>query len=208
MRDFGYPSIGVAIACNEMAIHDATGREAAEGAKGEIVIRGHNVMKGYFRRPDANTDTFQFGWFRSGDEGFFRTDARGRKFFFISGRIKELIIRGGINYSPLEIDEVLNRIPGVKGGMAVAFDNDYYGEEVGAYVVRGDGVDLSGEDVLNACAAHLPFPKRPKAVVFGDDFPVTATGKYQRNKLKPLFAGYQHVQFREFHEPGSDGKGK
>lgn len=208
MRDFGYPSIGAAIACNEMAIHDPLGQEVAEGVKGEIVIRGHNVMKGYFQRPDANADTFRFGWFRSGDEGFFRTDAGGRKFFFISGRIKELIIRGGINYSPLEIDEVLNRIPGVKGGMAVAFENDYYGEEVGAYIVRGDGADLSAEDVLNACAAHLPFPKRPKVVVFGAEFPVTATGKYQRNKLKPLFASYRHVRFREFHDPGSGGKGQ
>ena len=148
MRDFGYPSIGVAIGCNEMAIHDAFGQEVAEGVKGEIVIRGHNVMKGYYQRPDANADAFRFGWFRSGDEGFFKTDERGRKFLFISGRIKELIIRGGINYSPLEIDEVLNRIPGVKSGMAVAFDNDYYGEEVGAYVVCDDGAALSAGDIL------------------------------------------------------------
>lgn len=197
MRDCGYPSIGVAIGCNEMAIHDAAGQAVAEDVKGEIVLRGHNVMKGYYRRPEANADAFRFGWFRSGDEGFFKTDAGGRRFFFISGRIKELIIRGGINYSPLEIDEVLNRIPGVKAGMAVAFDNDYYGEEVGAYVVRHDGAALSDEDILRACSAHLPFAKRPKVVVFGQDFPVTATGKYQRNKLKPLFESFRRVQYRE-----------
>ncbi|MBI4026079.1 MAG: acyl--CoA ligase [Verrucomicrobia bacterium] len=200
MRDYGYPSIGVPIACNEMAIHDATGREVAEGVKGEIVIRGHNVMKGYFQRAEANADAFRFGWFRSGDEGFFKTGDRGRKFFFISGRIKELIIRGGVNYSPLEIDEVLNRIPGVKAGMAVAFENDYYGEEVGAYVVKDDGAAISAEDILRACAEHLPFAKRPKVVIFGQDFPVTATGKYQRNKLKPLFEGFKNRQFREIHD--------
>lgn len=199
MRDFGYPSIGVAIESNEMAIHDSQGQEVAEGVKGEIVIRGHNVMKGYFKRPEANADAFRFGWFRSGDEGFYRRDEQGRKFFFISGRIKELIIRGGINYSPLEIDEVLNRIPGVKAGMAVAFDNDYYGEEVGAYVVCNEGVTLSAEEILRACAAQLPFAKKPKVVVFGEDFPVTATGKYQRTRLKPLFAGFQHVQYRDGH---------
>jgi long-chain acyl-CoA synthetase len=199
MRDHGYPSIGVAIEANEMAIHDSTGREVAEGVKGEIVIRGHNVMKGYFKRPDANADAFRFGWFRSGDEGFYKVDGRGRKYFFISGRIKELIIRGGINYSPLEIDEVLNRVPGVKAGMAVAFDNEFYGEEVGAYVVCHEGASVCAEDILKACAAHLPFAKRPKVVVFGQDFPVTATGKYQRTRLKPLFADYRRVQYREGH---------
>jgi len=93
MTGYGYPSIGCPIACNEMTIHDAQGHDVAEGEKGEIVIRGHDVMKYYLNRPDANETTFAFDWFRSGDEGFFRCDAQGRKFFFISGRIKELIIR-------------------------------------------------------------------------------------------------------------------
>lgn len=196
MREFGYPSIGVAIGCNEMAIHDTAGNPVGEGVKGEIVIRGHNVMKGYYRRPEANVGTFLHDWFRSGDEGFFKTDANGRKYFFISGRLKELIIRGGLKYSPLEIDEVLNHIPGVKAGMAVAFENDYYGEEVGAYVVRDDP-SLSAEDILSYCKDRLPFAMRPKVVILGDAFPVTATGKYQRNKLKSLFERYRHVQYRE-----------
>ncbi len=195
MCDHAHPSIGVAIDCNEMTIHDSAGGDTGEGVKGEIVVRGHNVMKGYFNRPDANAEAFRFGWFRTGDEGFYRLD-RGRKFFFITGRIKELIIRGGINYSPLEIDEVLNRIPGVKAAVAVAFDNDYYGEEVGAYVVREDSSQLSAAEILSACAAHLPYPMQPKVVVFGQDFPVTATGKYQRARLKPLFKEFRGVHFR------------
>jgi long-chain acyl-CoA synthetase len=154
-------------------------------------------MRGYFRRPDANTETFAHGWFRSGDEGFAMTDARGRRFFFITGRLKELIIRGGVNISPFEIDEALRRIPGVRAAVAVGFDNKYYGEEVGAYVQREPGALLSEADVLAACRREMPFSKSPKVVLFGDDIPVTSTGKYQRNRLKPLFEAWRGVQFRE-----------
>jgi long-chain acyl-CoA synthetase len=193
MRDHGFPSIGVAIPPNEMAIHDGEGRAVPDGERGEIVIRGHNVMKGYFGRPEANAEAFAHGWFRSGDEGF-RKDGH----YFITGRIKELIIRGGVNLSPLEIDEVLNRIPGVAAGLAVGFASDWYGEEVGAYVKRvPDGPDVTEAEVLAACAAVLPFHKRPKVVVFGDVIPVTSTGKYQRRKLLGLFEDWRAVQFRE-----------
>jgi long-chain acyl-CoA synthetase len=110
--------------------------------------------------------------------------------------LKELIIRGGVNYSPFEIDEVLAQIPGVKAGMAVGFENNFYGEEIGAYVQLEPGAQISEQVVLEFCAAQLPFNKRPKVVIFGDEFPVTSTGKYQRNKLKPLFAAYKDAEFR------------
>lgn len=196
LYDYGYPSIGVALPCNDMDIHDAQGKSVPEGERGEIVIRGQNVMYGYFKRPEANADTFAFNWFRSGDEGFYKTDSKGRKFFFITGRLKELIIRGGVNYSPLEIDEVINKIPGVKAGMAVGFEHHFYGEEIGAFVVTEDGKNMTAEQVLEGCRC-LPFAKRPKVVVFGDEFPVTATGKYQRLKLRPLFEQWKETQFRE-----------
>jgi long-chain acyl-CoA synthetase len=179
-----------------MAIHNDEGVPQPPGTRGEIVIRGHNVMQCYFQRPDANRDTFAHGWFRSGDEGYFEQGDDGRPYFFITGRLKELIIRGGINYSPFDIDEALVAIPGVKAAMAVGFENDFYGEEVGAYVQRMDGVDLTEESVIRACRERLPFAKSPKVVVFGDTFPVTSTGKYQRNRLKPLFAAWKGVQFR------------
>jgi long-chain acyl-CoA synthetase len=197
MRDFGFPSIGVPLDVNEMAIHDPAGRELAPGQRGEIVLRGPNVMKGYHRRPEANAETFAHGWFRSGDEGFLQHDERGRAFFFITGRIKELIIRGGVNLSPFEIDEVLNRIPGVARGLAVGFENDWYGEEVGAYVQRAPGAELGAAEILAACRARLPFAKSPKVVVFGDEVPVTSTGKYQRGRLRPLVAAHKATQFRE-----------
>jgi long-chain acyl-CoA synthetase len=194
MQDYGFPSIGLAIPCNEMAIHDPQGRELPEGERGEIVIRGWNVMKGYFANPDANEAAFTYGWFRSGDEGFFRTDAQGRRYFFITGRLKELIIRGGVNIAPLEIDEVLARAPGVRAGIAVGFEHDLYGEEVGALVIPAEGA--SPEQILAYCAQHLPFHKTPKVVLFTDALPVTSTGKYQRNRVKHLFARWRNVQFR------------
>jgi long-chain acyl-CoA synthetase len=197
MRAVGYPSIGVPIQPNEMAIHDQEGREVPDGAKGEIVIRGHNVMLGYFQRPDANAETFKHGWFRSGDEGFLLRDAGGRPFFFITGRLKELINRGGVKYSPFEIEEVLMGIPGVRVGLAVAFDNVYYGEEVGAYIVPEPGVALTAEDVLARCREKMPFAKSPKVVVFGAEVPVTSTGKFQRLRLKDRFAPWLETQFRE-----------
>jgi len=197
MRDAGFPSIGVPVEANEMAIHDPDGRALPAGARGEIVLRGVNVMRGYYRRPEANAETFAHGWFRSGDEGFFERDASGRPFFFITGRIKELIIRGGVNLSPFEIDEVLNGIPGVKRGLAVGFENDWYGEEVGAYVQLEPGAAADAEAILAACRAKLPFSKAPKTVIFGDDIPVTSTGKYQRGRLRGHFSEHRATQFRE-----------
>ena len=196
LRDWGYPSIGMPLSVNEMAIHDTQGQPLPDGQRGEIVARGHNIMAGYFKRPDANADAFPHGWFRTGDEGFCQRDAQGRPFYFITGRLKELINRGGVKYSPFEIEEVLLEIPGVKVGLAVAFDNVWYGEEVGAYVVPEDGARLTAEGVLAHCRQRMPFTKAPKVVVFGTDIPVTATGKYQRLRLKDLFREYEGIQFK------------
>ena len=198
LLDHGYPSIGCPIEPNEMAIFSADGSGAMldEGERGEICIRGHNVMQGYFKRPDANAETFKFGWFRSGDEGFYLRGEGGRQFFFITGRIKELINRGGVKFSPLDIEEVLLAITGVKVGLAIAFPNIYYGEEIGAYIVPDDGAQLTADAVLAACRQQMPFEKSPKAVVFGNEIPVTSTGKYQRLKLQGLFAEWEQTQFR------------
>ncbi len=197
LTHYGYPSFGTPADVNEMDIHDPNGNPLSSGERGEIVLRGPNVMLGYFNRDDANQEAFAYGWFRSGDEGFFQLDNQGRKFYFITGRIKELINRGGVKYSPFEIEEVLQSIPGVKVGLAIAFDNEWYGEEVGAYVVREEGVELSEAEVIDACRKVMPFSKSPKVVVFGTDIPVTITGKYQRLKLKDLFVEHRNTQFKE-----------
>jgi long-chain acyl-CoA synthetase len=199
LYDFGYPSIGCPIAPNEMAIFDplGEGRELAPGERGEICIRGHNVMKYYYLRPDANAETFKFGWFRSGDEGFYEVGDDGRRYFFITGRLKELINRGGVKFSPFDIEEALVTYPGVRVGLAVGFKNDYYGEEVGAYVVVEDGASVDADGLLAHCRERLTFEKAPKVVVFGTDVPVTTTGKYQRLRLQGLFAEWEHTQFRK-----------
>lgn len=197
LLDHGYPSIGQPVLANEMAIFDSSGQRLTAGERGEICVRGHNVMVGYFERPDANAEAFKFGWFRSGDEGFYLEDERGRHLFFITGRIKELINRGGVKFSPFDIEEVMLSIPGVKVALAVAFKNDYYGEEVGAYIVKQEGTELDEAAVIEQCRARMTFEKSPKVVVFGEEVPVTTTGKYQRLKLQDLFAQYQSAQFKK-----------
>jgi len=197
LSEYGYPSIGVPIPANEMAIHDEEGNELEENERGEIVIRGVNVMIEYYNNKEANEETFENGWFRSGDEGFYINDEQGRPYFFITGRLKELIIRGGVNLAPLEIDEVINKAPGVKAGIAVGFENDWYGEEVGAYVQLEEGAEEDEEAILDFCREKLPFSKSPKVVVFGDQIPVTSTGKYQRRKVTHLFKEWKETQFRK-----------
>jgi long-chain acyl-CoA synthetase len=200
--DYGFPSIGIPIECNEMEIQNDKGETLGEDEKGEIVIRGHNVMKYYFDNDEVNRKTFEFGWFRSGDEGFYKNDHNGNKYFFITGRIKELIIRGAVNISPLEIDEVLSGIECVDSAIAVGFENDWYGEEVGALVKlkNSNSTDIEKEDykkeILDHCKKRLPFFKTPKVVVFAESLPVTSTGKYQRNKVKDLFKEWKGEQFK------------
>ena len=199
-RDHGFPSIGVPLPLQEMAILGPDGAPVPDGERGEICIRGACVSLGYHQRPDANEQAFRDGWFRSGDEGFALQDERGRPFFFITGRIKELIIRGGVNYSPLEIDEVLNAHPAVRYGLAVPFANRYYGDEVAAYVVPTDGAAPTEDELLAWCRERLDFGKCPKVIVFGDEVPYTTTGKPMRielaRRLAETLSAHRDTQFR------------
>ena len=202
IRDFEFPSIGVPLRHNQMAILDHNGQQLPETSRGEICIRGGTVCAGYYKRDDANDGAFQWGWFRSGDEGFYVRDGEGRPFFFISGRLKELIIRGGVNISPLEIDDALNSHPLVRFAMAVPFDHRYYGEEIAGYVVLRDGARVPTErDLLMHCRRLLPFSKCPKVILVGHDVPYTSTGKPKRLELRTLVASslarHRHHQFTE-----------
>lgn len=202
LRDYEFPSIGIPLRHNRMTILDHEGRPLPETARGEICIRGGTVCAGYFKRDDANQAAFQWGWFRSGDEGFYRRDEIGRPFFFVSGRIKELIIRGGVNISPLEIDDALQSHPLVRFAMAVPFENRYYGEEIAAYIVpRNADAPPAEADVLTHCRRSLPFSKCPKVVIFGTEVPYTSTGKPKRLELKTLLApslrAFRERQFKD-----------
>ncbi|HEU5409029.1 MAG TPA: class I adenylate-forming enzyme family protein [Nitrospira sp.] len=202
IRDYEFPSIGVPLRHNEMAIVGGNGQLLTEMEKGEICIRGGTVCAGYFKRDDANDAAFQWGWFRSGDEGFYIRDKAGEPFFFISGRLKELIIRGGVNIAPLEIDEVLRSHPLVGFAMAVPFQHRYYGEEIAAYVVpRNDISPPTEAELLAHCRQRLPFSKCPKIIRFGEAVPYTSTGKPKRLELKlslaSTLAAYRDHQFKE-----------
>ncbi len=197
--DFGFPSIGVPLPHNEMAVVDpVSGHRVPAHVRGELAVRGAIVMRGYAGRPDATAEAFRDGWFHTGDEGFWRPGPGGRPAFFITGRIKELIIRGGHNISPFEIDEVLRAHPRIKFALAVPFEHRVYGEEIAAYVVA-DG-PLSEQEVLDHCAVRLDFAEQPKVVVFGDDVPYTATGKAKRLELRARLAAelnkYRETAFR------------
>jgi len=202
LADYDFPSVGLALRHNVMTILNDRGEPLPEGVRGEICIRGRTVCAGYFRRDDANDAAFQWGWFRSGDEGFYKADDRGRPFFCISGRLKELIIRGGVNISPLEIDDVLKRHHGVKFAMAIPFEHRYYGEEIAAYIIpHNPAAPPTEAELLAHCRTHLPFAKQPKLVLFGAEVPYTATGKPKRlevtARLAPTLAQYHDRQFRE-----------
>ncbi|MFR9779399.1 class I adenylate-forming enzyme family protein [Micromonospora sp. MS34] len=197
--DSGFPSIGSALPHAQMAVlHPATGQELPAEVRGELAVRGAIIMREYAGRPDATADAFRGGWFHTGDEGFWRPGPDGRPVFFITGRMKELIIRGGHNISPFEIDEVLRTHPRVAFALAVPFEHRVYGDEIAAYVVA-DG-PLTAQDVLDHCAARLDFAHQPKVVVFGDDVPYTATGKAKRLELKARLAAelatYRDATFR------------
>ncbi len=202
LTGYEFPSIGVPVRHNLMTVLDQSGKLVPEKARGEICIRGGTVCAGYFKRDDANEAAFKWGWFRSGDEGFYVRDNKGRPFFFISGRLKELIIRGGVNISPLEIDDALKSHPLVRFAMAVPFEHRYYGEEIAAYVVPRDGAaPVTERDLLEHCRRLLPFSKRPKIILFGQDVPYTSTGKPKRLELKArlasILAAYRDRQFKE-----------
>jgi long-chain acyl-CoA synthetase len=202
LRDYEFPSIGVPLRHTTMTILNDKGQPLPEMSRGEICIRGGTVCAGYFKRDDANEAAFKWGWFRSGDEGFYAQGKQGRPFFFISGRLKELIIRGGVNISPLEIDDALKSHPLVQFAMAVPFEHRYYREEIAAYIVLRDSASSTTEgELLEHCRRLLPFSKCPKVILFGQEVPYTSTGKPKRLELKTRLAStlafYRDRQFKE-----------
>jgi acyl-CoA synthetase (AMP-forming)/AMP-acid ligase II len=174
-------SIGCALAPQEVRIVDDAGNELPQGASGEIEVRGPTVMKEYFRDPDNTRRAMHGEWLRTGDVG--RIDADG--FVFIVGRSKEMILRGGENISPLEIEEVAARHPAVREAAAVGVPDRIWGEAVGLCVVARHPV--TENDVVEFCRAHLSAFKVPQRVVFVDELPRNAVGKVTRNALRGAF---------------------
>jgi fatty-acyl-CoA synthase len=164
-------------------VNPETNREVPPETQGEVVCRGCNVMKGYYKMPEATEAAVdKDGWLHSGDLG--TMDENG--YFKITGRIKDMIIRGGENVYPREIEEFLLAMPGIKDVQVAGIASPKYGEEVGAFVVRKDGEKVCEEDVRDFCRGKISRFKVPKYVFFIDSYPMTASGKIQKFKLREM----------------------
>jgi len=172
-------AVGRASGC-EARIIDAELRPLPDGQTGELAIRGPNVMRGYFKNEEATAAAFTpDGWLRTGDLGHRDSDG----FFFVTGRIKELIIKGGENIAPREIDEALLKHPAVLDAAAVGIPDTHYGQEILACVVLREGMAATEDELRDFCETTLGRFKTPRHIRFVADLPRGPSGKVQRLKL-------------------------
>ena len=183
----------------EMKIVDPETNQTLEpGQQGELCCRGYNVMGGYYNMEEATTKAIDNdGWLHSGDLGVI--DESG--YLAITGRFKDMIIRGGENIYPREIEEYLFGLDAIMDVQVVGVPSKKYGEEVGAFIIKKDGVDLTAEDVQDFCRGQISRYKIPKHITFVDGYPMTASGKIQKYKLQEmsveLFPGEDRIPFKK-----------
>jgi len=184
------PSIGPALPGTEVRVVDEHGNDLAERVKGELVVRGHSRMVGYLDDPENTARAVDpGGWLHTGDEGFHVAHG-GRQIFFVSGRLKEIIIRDAEKYAPLAIERRLTEaVPELTGKLVVlGFPHRDHGEEVGAYVEVA-AMDVQLQTALTVALEALPLAERPKVVLFGArPVPRTHTGKIQRRRMLAWFS--------------------
>jgi malonyl-CoA/methylmalonyl-CoA synthetase len=177
-------SIGLPLPGLEVRIvHPETLKDVAPGETGEIWLRGPSVTPGYWRKPEETARTFVDGWFRSGDLG--RTDEEG--YYYLTDRLKHIIISGGENISPKEVEAVLNRMDGVSESCVVGVPDEKWGEKVAAAVVPKHGVTLTQQAVLSFCKENLHSWKCPKEIRFVDALPRNTMGKVLKKEVERLF---------------------
>lgn len=164
----------------EMMIGDDACRPVANGQPGEVLIRGHNIMKGYYKRPDATAEAMRGGWFHSGDIGTMDDDGD----FSIVDRKKDLIIRGGFNVYPREVEEVLYQHPAIREAATIGIPDEKYGEEIKAVVALKSGQDVTADDIIAYCKQHLAAFKYPRIVSIVESLPKGPTGKILRRELR------------------------
>ncbi|MER6797777.1 long-chain-fatty-acid--CoA ligase, partial [Amycolatopsis mediterranei] len=173
-------SIGQPVWGVELKLIDKDGTEVPDGEAGEIAIRGHNVMKGYLGRPDATAQAIRDGWFRTGDIGTRDTDG----YYFIVDRAKDMIVRGGFNVYPRELEEVIMTHPAVSLVAVVGVPHPSHGEEVKAFVIRKPDATLTEPELVSWCKQNMAGYKYPRVVEFRDEFPMTSTGKVLKRELR------------------------
>jgi len=171
----GYPVWGV-----EMCILDENDQPLPDGERGEICIRGHNIMKAYWKRPDATKEALRSGWFHSGDIGIRDPDGSYR----IVDRKKDMIIRGGFNVYPREVEEVLYAHPAIVEAAVIGIPHESDGEEVKAVVVLGANQSLDADELIAYTKQHLAAYKYPRLIEFRDDLPKGPTGKILKRELR------------------------
>jgi len=171
----GFPVWGV-----EVRVVDEAGADVPTGELGEIVIRGHNIMKGYYRKPEATAAAIKDGWFYSGDIG--RFDADG--FLYIADRVKDMILRGGFNVYPRELEEVLMTHEAVSLVAVIGVPHEQNGEEIKAFIVKKPGANHSENEIVEWCRENMASYKYPRYVEFRDALPMTATGKILKRELR------------------------
>ncbi|MGD9322315.1 MAG: AMP-binding protein, partial [Desulfobacteraceae bacterium] len=179
-RKYGSPGVAVG---NEAKIVGKDGNEVPQGTQGEIMIRGDNVMKEYYKAPDKTAEALEpDGWFHTGDLGYMDEDG----FVFVTGRIKELIIKAGENIAPREIDEVMYKHPAVLDAAAVGIPDEEYGEDILCCCVLKPDCSCTEEELMEHCMEHLGKFKTPKVIKVMQDLPKGPSGKIQRLKLREL----------------------
>ena len=179
-RDPRPGSIGIPIWGVEVKLVDGDGN-SIDGADevGEIAIRGHNIMKGYYGRTEATTEVMNNGWFRTGDLA--RRDEDG--FYYIVDRAKDMIIRGGFNVYPREVEEVLMTHEAVSMAAVIGVPHESHGEEVKAFVIKNDGAEITEDELVAWCREQMASYKYPRVIEFSENLPMTATGKILKREL-------------------------
>jgi fatty-acyl-CoA synthase len=177
-------TVGRALPGVEVTIRDPdTGKECPDGVHGEFCCRGYSQMKGYYKMPEETARCIDAaGWLHSGDLGVKGPDGN----FRVTGRIKDMIIRGGENVYPKEIEDFLYTMPGVKDVQVVGIESQKYGEEVGAFIILHPDVSMTEDDVRDFCRGRISRFKIPKYVFFVDAYPLTPSGKIQKYLLREI----------------------
>lgn len=173
-------SIGLPVWGVQMRVVDDEDQDVPVGELGEIVIRGHNVMKGYYKRPEATAEAFRNGWFHTGDIGKIDDDG----YFYIVDRVKDMVIRGGFNVYPREIEEVLMEHPAVSLAAVIGVPDEQYGEEIKAFIVLNEGARVTEEEIMAWSKENMAAYKYPRLVEFRDTLPMNATGKILKTELR------------------------
>jgi long-chain acyl-CoA synthetase len=173
-------SIGTPVWGVEVKLIDEQGQMVPLGEKGQLLYRGHNVMKGYYHKPEATAETLQNGWLHSGDVAIQDEDG----YFYIVDRTKDMIIRGGFNVYPREVEEVMIQHPAISLVAVIGVPNEEYGEEIKACVVLKDGSSASTEEIIQWTSERIAAYKYPRMVELMDGLPMSATGKILKKDLR------------------------